>query len=96
MLVSTPNGDILEMNTVVQMKGDDRYYSVSVRRGGHIQPIVGTECATSALAKLLMEDLAKDLKSGKWVLGTKNARPCLKREDIFYTPKLHKHPLVSA
>jgi hypothetical protein len=96
MLVSTPNGDILEMNVIVRFKRGKRVYSCSVRRGGHIQSIVGTECATSALAEILLEDLAKDLKSGKWVLGTKNARPCLKREDIFYTPKLHKHPLVSA
>lgn len=94
MLVTVEN-DIFEMN-VVSYPSWDGEYAVSVRRGGHIQPIVGTECATSALAKLLMEDLAEDLKSGKWVLGTKNARPCLKREDIFYTPKLHKHPLVSA
>ena len=74
MLVSTRN-DIHEMNVVE----DHQWFSVAVRRGGHIQIISGTECHTEKGAEELLEALAPDLKSGKWVLGTKNARPILKR-----------------
>jgi|TARA_R110001632_G_scaffold115766_1_gene227331 hypothetical protein len=81
MLVKTPDGDILEMNVIEDRGG--RGYSVSVRRGGHIQPICGTSCMTIGMADVLLCDLSDDLKSGKWVLGTKDARPIVKRADSF-------------
>ena len=80
MLVSVEN-DILEMNVIVRFKRGKRVYSCSVRRGGHIQSIVGTECALKGTAEILLKDLAADLKSGKWEIGTMNGRPCAKRTD---------------
>jgi hypothetical protein len=74
MLVSTKK-DILEMNIIDQ----EMAYVIGVRRGGHIQAIAGTECYRLGDADVLLSKLADDLKSGKWVLGTKNARPILKR-----------------
>ena len=78
MLVKVKD-DILEMNVVARMTDAKVSYSVAVRRGGHIQPICGTGCAFKGTAEILLKDLAEDLKSGKWVLGTQNARPYLKR-----------------
>ena len=78
MLV-TVKDDILEMNVVARMTDAKVTYSVAVRRGGHIQPICGTGCATETDALDLLEALSRDLKSGKWVLGTQDARPILKR-----------------
>jgi hypothetical protein len=80
MLVSVEN-DIHEMNVIVRFKRGKRVYSCSIRRGGHIQSIVGTECSTSALAEVLLEELAKDLRSGRWEIGTMNGRPYAKRTD---------------
>ena len=80
MLVTVEN-DILEMNVIVRFKRGKRVYSCSIRRGGHIQSIVGTECSTSALAEVLLEELAKDLRSGRWEIGTMNGRPYAKRTD---------------
>ena len=80
MLV-TVKDDILEMNVIVRFKRGKRVYSCSIRRGGHIQSIVGTECSTSALAEVLLEELAKDLRSGRWEIGTMNGRPYAKRTD---------------
>ena len=74
MLVSTKD-DILEMNIIDQ----EMAYVIGVRRGGHIQAITGTECYRLGDADVLLSKLADDLKSGKWVLGTKDARPILKR-----------------
>ena len=75
MLV-TVKDDILEMNVISRMNDSgETVFSCSVRRGGHIQSIVGTECSTFALAEILLEDLARDLKSGKWEIGTVNGRP---------------------
>lgn len=74
MLVSTKK-DILEMNIIDQ----EMAYVIGVRRGGHIQAIAGTECYRLGDADVLLSKLADDLKSGKWVLGTKDARPILKR-----------------
>tara|TARA_B110000858_G_scaffold170789_1_gene200808 strand:- start:1 stop:276 length:276 start_codon:yes stop_codon:yes gene_type:complete len=78
MLVST-RYDILEMNVVARYKDGVPVYSVAVRRGGHIQPILGTECKFVGDADILLGHLAEDLKSGKWELGTQDARPILKR-----------------
>ena len=79
MLV-TVKDDILEMNVISRMKDNgETVFSCSVRRGGHIQSIVGTECSTFALAEIVLENLAGDLKSGKWVIGTMNSRPYAKR-----------------
>ena len=78
MLVTVEN-DILEMNVVARYKDGAPVYSVAVRRGGHIQSIVGTECSTSALAEILLEDLAEDLRNGKWEIGTMSGRPYAKR-----------------
>ena len=80
MLVSVEN-DIFEMNVIVRFKNGKRVYSCSVRRGGHIQSIVGTECALKGTAEILLKDLAADLKSGKWEIGTMNGRPYAKRTD---------------
>ena len=80
MLV-TVKDDIHEMNVIVRFKRGKRVYSCSIRRGGHIQSIVGTECSTSALAEVLLEELAKDLRSGRWEIGTMNGRPYAKRTD---------------
>jgi hypothetical protein len=80
MLVSVEN-DIHEMNVIVRFKRGKRVYSCSIRRGGHIQSIVGTECALKGTAEILLKDLAADLKSGKWEIGTMNGRPCAKRTD---------------
>jgi hypothetical protein len=38
---------------------------------------------TIGMADVLLCDLSDDLKSGKWVLGTKDARPIVKRADSF-------------
>ena len=78
MLVTVEN-DIHEMNVVARYKDGAPVYSVAVRRGGHIQPITGTGCATETDALDLLEALSRDLKSGQWVLGTQDARPILKR-----------------
>ena len=79
MLV-TVKDDILEMNVISRVKDSgETVWSVSTRRGGHIQSIVGTECSFEGTAEILLKDLAADLKSGKWVLGTVNARPYAKR-----------------
>ena len=78
MLVST-RYDILEMNVVERIVDDVPVYSCAVRRGGHIQPILGTECKFAGTADILLGHLAEDLKSGKWELGTKYGRPILKR-----------------
>ena len=79
MLVTVEN-DIFEMNVMSRVKDSgETVWSVSTRRGGHIQSIVGTECSFEGTAEILLKDLAADLKSGKWVLGTVNARPYAKR-----------------
>jgi len=78
MLVST-RYDILEMNVVARIVDGAPVYSCAVRRGGHIQPILGTECKFVGDADILLGHLAEDLKSGKWELGTQDARPILKR-----------------
>ncbi len=80
MLVTVEN-DIHEMNVIVRFKRGKRVYSCSIRRGGHIQSIVGTECALKGTAEILLKDLAADLKSGKWEIGTMNGRPYAKRTD---------------
>ena len=74
MLV-TVKDDIHEMNVIVRFKRGKRVYSCSIRRGGHIQSIVGTECSFKGTAEILLKDLARDLKSGKWEIGTMNSRP---------------------
>ena len=75
-MLAVVENDILEMNVISRMKDNgETVFSCSVRRGGHIQSIVGTECSTFALAEILLENLAGDLKSGKWEIGTVNARP---------------------
>ena len=79
MLVTVEN-DIFEMNVMSRVKDSgETVWSVSTRRGGHIQSIVGTECPSEGVAEILLKSLAADLKSGKWVLGTVNARPYAKR-----------------
>ena len=88
MLVTVEN-DILEMNVVE----DHQWFSVAVRRGGHIQIISGTECHTEKGAEELLEALAPDLKSGKWILGTQDARPFLKRVEPFAPVKLNNQPI---
>ena len=74
MLV-TVKDDIHEMNVIVRFKRGKRVYSCSIRRGGHIQSIVGTECSFKGTAEILLKDLAEDLRSGKWEIGTVNGRP---------------------
>jgi len=78
MLVTVEN-DILAMNVISRMNDSgETVFSCStfnVRKGGHIQSIVGTECATFALAEILLKDLAADLRSGKWEIGTMNGKP---------------------
>ena len=78
MLV-TVKDDILEMNVVARVKSDETVWSCSVRKGGHIQSIVGTECSTRQEASKVLVDLAADLTSGKWEIGTMNGRPYAKR-----------------
>ena len=86
MLVTVEN-DILEMNVVE----DHQWFSISVRRGGHIQIISGTECRTEKGAQEYLELIAEDLKSGKWELGTQDARPILKRVAAFTPQKLNRN-----
>ena len=75
MLVTVEN-DILEMNVMSRVKDSgETVYSCSVRRGGHIQSIVGTECSFEGTAEILLKDLAEDLRNGKWEIGTMNGRP---------------------
>jgi len=75
MLV-TVKDDILEMNVMSRVKDSgETVYSCSVRRGGHIQSIVGTECSFEGTAEILLKDLAEDLRNGKWEIGTMNGRP---------------------
>ena len=72
--------DILEMNVMSRVKeGGEKVWSCSVRKGGHIQSIIGTECSFEGVAEILLKDLAADLKSGKWEIGTMNGRPYAKR-----------------
>ena len=75
MLV-TVKDDILEMNVMSRVKDSgETVYSCSVRRGGHIQSIVGTECSFEGTAEILLKDLAEDLRNGTWEIGTMNGRP---------------------
>ena len=75
MLV-TVKDDILEMNVMSRVKDSGvQIWSVSVRRGGHIQSIVGTECSFEGTAEILLKDLAAVLAKGTWEIGTVNARP---------------------
>ena len=80
-MLAVVENDILEMNVISRMKDNgETVFSCSVRRGGHIQSIVGTECATFALAEILLKDLATDLANGTWEIGTMNGRPYAKRK----------------
>jgi len=75
MLV-TVKDDILEMNVMSRVKDSgETVYSCSVRRGGHIQSIVGTECSFEGTAEILLKDLAEDLRNGTWEIGTMSGRP---------------------
>ena len=75
MLV-TVKDDILEMNVISRVKDSgETVWSVSTRRGGHIQSIVGTECSFEGTAEILLKDLAEDLRNGTWEIGTMNGRP---------------------
>ena len=75
MLV-TVKDDILEMNVMSRVKDSgETVYSCSVRRGGHIQSIVGTECSFEGVAKIFLRLLAEDLRNGTWEIGTMNSRP---------------------
>ena len=75
MLVTVEN-DIFEMNVMSRVKDSgETVWSVSTRRGGHIQSIVGTECSFEGVAQILLKDLATDLANGKWEIGTMNGRP---------------------
>ena len=75
MLVTVEN-DILEMNVMSRVKdGGEQVWSVSVRRGGHIQSIVGTECSFEGVAKIFLRLLAEDLANGTMEIGTMNSRP---------------------
>lgn len=92
MLVTVEN-DIHEMNVISRVKNSgDTVYSCSIRRGGHIQSIVGTECVLKGTAEILLKDLAEDLRSGKWVLGTVNGLPYVKRAAPFTPQKLNRVP----
>ena len=75
MLV-TVKDDILEMNVISRVKeGGETVWSCSVRRGGHIQSIVGTECSTRQTASKVLVDLSEDLRTGKWEIATVNGKP---------------------
>ena len=79
MLVTVEN-DIFEMNVMSRVKDSgETVWSVSTRRGGHIQSIVGTECSFEGTAEILLKDLAEDLRNGTWEIGTMNGRPYAKR-----------------
>ena len=95
MLV-TVKDDILEMNVKSRMRYTGQSeWSCTVRRGGHIQSIVGTECSTRQEASKVLVDLAANLTSGKWELGTVSGKPCAKRVEAFTPQKLNKRPLVA-
>ena len=80
-MLAVVKDDILEMNVMSRVKDSgETVWSVSVRRGGHIQSIVGTECSFEGTAEILLKDLAADLSSGKWEIGTMNSRPYAKRK----------------
>ena len=75
-MLAVVKDDILEMNVMSRVKDSgETVWSVSVRRGGHIQSIVGTECSFEGTAEILLKDLAADLSAGKWEIGTMNSRP---------------------
>ena len=75
-MLAVVENDILEMNVMSRVKDSgETVWSVSVRRGGHIQSIVGTECSLEGTAEILLKDLAADLANGTWEIGTVNARP---------------------
>jgi hypothetical protein len=79
-MLAVVENDILEMNVMSRVKDSgEQVWSVSVRRGGHIQSIVGTECSYEGVAQILLKDLATDLANGKWEIGTMNGRPYAKR-----------------
>jgi len=79
-MLAVVKDDILEMNVMSRVKDSgEKVWSVSVRRGGHIQSIIGTECSFEGVAEILLKDLAKDLADGKWEIGTMNGRPYAKR-----------------
>ena len=95
MLAKVDN-DIFEMNVTSRVKDSgEKVWSVAVRRGGHMQSIVGTECSFEGVAEILMQDLAVDLANGTWVLGTVNGRPYAKRADPV-TPQYLNNPPISA
>ena len=81
MLVTVEN-DIHEMNVVARYKDGAPVYSVAVRRGGHIQPIIGTECAFEGTAEILLKDLAEDLRNGTWEIGTMSGRPYARKRAV--------------
>ncbi len=75
MLAKVEN-DIFEMNVTSRVKDSGaKVWAVAVRRGGHKQSIVGTECSLEGVAEILMNDLAVDLANGTWEIGTVNGRP---------------------
>ena len=81
MLVTVKN-DVLEMNVAVHAQTEwctNDLWAVTVRAGGHIQRIVGTERSSEQEVSKVLVELAADLKAGTHVLSTEHARPVVKR-----------------
>jgi len=77
MLVTLPCGDILEMGISKTPPRSNQIVYVTVRKGGHIQKISNTACASKVLAHELLNDVAEELRAGLWVIGTSNGQPIL-------------------
>jgi len=75
MLVTLPCGDILEMNISQTPPRSKQSVMLTVRRGGHIQRIVNTECSSKSMATELLEWVAEELRAGICYLGTSNGKP---------------------
>lgn len=50
---------------------------VTVRKGGHIQRITNTACASKMIAHELLNYVAEELRTGISVIGTSNGQPVL-------------------
>ena len=78
MLVTTPEKDILEMNTSSIPSGPQNKYFVTVRTGGHIQRIANTASSTRKVAEEMLIEIAEEIKAGISVIGTSDGRPVIK------------------
>jgi hypothetical protein len=81
MLVTVKN-EVLEMNVAPNAHSE---WAVTVRRGGHIQRIAGTERSSEQEVSKVLVELAADLKAGKSVLSVMGYvySPPIKRKETF-------------